>query len=76
MYRAGCNPPDFSKFKDIWGPERVEKLQRNVIQTPLIDISSSEIRNRLAAGRDVTALLHPNVAAYIRKNNLYQLKEK
>jgi nicotinate-nucleotide adenylyltransferase len=76
MYRAGCNPPDFSKFKDIWGPERVEKLQHNVIQTPLIDMSSTEIRTRLAAGQDVTDMLHPNVADYIRKYNLYQPKEK
>ena len=72
MFRAGCKPPDFAKFKDIWGAARVEKLQRNVIQTPLIDISSTEIRNRLAAGRDVTNMLAPPVADYIRKHNLYQ----
>jgi nicotinate-nucleotide adenylyltransferase len=75
MYRAGCNPPDFSKFKDIWGSERVERLQHNVIQTSLIDISSTEIRSRLAAGRDVPEMLHPAVADYIRKHNLYQSKE-
>lgn len=75
MYRAGCDKPDFSKFKDIWGSERVEKLQRNVIQTSLIDISSTEIRNRLAAGRDVSDMLHPAVADYIRKHNLYQSKK-
>jgi nicotinate-nucleotide adenylyltransferase len=75
MYRAGCNPPDFSKFKNIWGPERVERLQRNVIQTSLIDISSTEIRSRLAAGRDASDMLHPAVADYIRKHNLYQSKE-
>ena len=34
MYRAGCEPPDFAKFEEIWGHERIEKLQRNVIQTP------------------------------------------
>ncbi len=76
MYRAGCKMPDFSRFKDIWGPERVEKLKRNVIQTPLVDISSTEIRNRLAKGRDVTGMLHPAVADYIRKHNLYQSKHK
>jgi len=75
MYRAGCNPPDFSKFKVLWGPERIEKLQRNVIQTSLIDISSTEIRNRLAAGQDVADMLHPLVADYIRKHNLYLSKE-
>ena len=74
MFRAGCKPPDFAKFKDIWGAARVEKLQRNIIRTPLIDISSTEIRNRLAAGRDVTDMLAPPVADYIRKHGLYQSK--
>jgi nicotinate-nucleotide adenylyltransferase len=74
MFRAGCKPPDFAKFKDIWGAARVEKLQKNVIRTPLIDISSTEIRNRLAAGRDVTDMLAPPVADYIRKHGLYQSK--
>ena len=71
MYRAGCEPPDFDKFKTLWGRERFEKLQRNIIQTPLIDISSTQIRNRLAAGLDVTDMLAPSVADYIRKHNLY-----
>ena len=74
MYRAGCEPPNFAKFEAIWGPDRIEKLQRNVIQTSLIDISSTEIRNELASGHDVTGMLHPPVAEYIRKHGLYQTK--
>lgn len=73
MFRAGCKPPDFAEFEDVWGAARVEKLQRNVIRTPLIDISSTEIRNRLAAGRDVTDMLAPQVADYIREHGLYQV---
>ncbi|MHC4112799.1 MAG: nicotinate (nicotinamide) nucleotide adenylyltransferase [Planctomycetota bacterium] len=72
MFRAACEPPDFAKFEDIWGLGRVEKLQQNVIKTSLIDISSTEIRNRLAVGDDVTDMLHPSVADYIRKHNLYK----
>jgi nicotinate-nucleotide adenylyltransferase len=76
MYRAGCETPDFAKFTDIWGPQRVAKLQKNIIETPLIDISSTEIRNRLATGRDVSDMLHPAVADYIKSHNLYQSKVK
>jgi nicotinate-nucleotide adenylyltransferase len=72
MYRAGCKRPDFAGFTDVLGSGRVEKLQRNVIRTSLIDISSSRIRSRLAAGEDVTDMLHPAVADYIRKHRLYQ----
>jgi nicotinate-nucleotide adenylyltransferase len=72
MYRAGCEPPDFAKFKTLWGRQRIEKLQKNIIQTPLIDISSTQIRNRLTAGLDVTDMLAPPVADYIRKHSLYR----
>ncbi len=71
MYRAGCSPPDFSGFAGLWGPRRVEKLQRNVIQTSLVNISSTEIRNRLASGRDVRDMVAAPVADYIRKHGLY-----
>ena len=76
MFRAGCEPPDFARFKDIWGAARVEKLQRNVIRTPLIDISSTEVRRKLAAGQDVTDMLAPKVADYIREHGLYEAKAK
>lgn len=74
MFRAGCEPPDFARFKDVWGDARVEKLQRNITPTPLIDISSTEIRNRLAAGRDTTGMLASQVADYIREHGLYRAK--
>jgi nicotinate-nucleotide adenylyltransferase len=72
MYRAGFEPPDFSGFETIWGRKRIEKLQRNVVETSLVDISSTEIRKRLAAGRDVTDMLHTAVADYIKERNLYR----
>ncbi|MHC4310755.1 MAG: nicotinate-nucleotide adenylyltransferase [Planctomycetota bacterium] len=75
MYRAGCEPPNFARFEAVWGRQRVEKLQRHIIQTPLVDISSTEIRNKIAAGHDVTNMLHPAVADYICQHKLYQSEE-
>lgn len=72
MFRAGCLPPDFSKFIDIWGSQRVEKMKKNIIETPLIDISSTQIRAALAQGTDVTEMLCPAVADYIHTHNLYK----
>jgi len=72
MYRAGYKDPDFTKFIERWGDERVKELQRSIIQTPLIDISSTEIRKRLAEGKDVSKMLHPAVADYIVKHGLYK----
>mgnify|MGYP001381282328 CR=1 FL=1 len=72
MCRAGYPFPDFAEFKPLWGVSRVEKLQQCVIETPLIEISSTEIRNRIAAGGDVSGMLHPAVAEYVREHNLYK----
>jgi nicotinate-nucleotide adenylyltransferase len=71
MYRAGYKPPDFSHLTGILGSDRVKKLQENIIQTPLIDISSTQIRAGLAKGLDVSNMLSPEVAAYIREKKLY-----
>ncbi len=72
MYRAGCKPPDFKCFEDIWGRQRVEKLQRNIIQTPLVDVSSTQIRQAITKGAETAGMLHPKVADYIHKHGLYE----
>jgi len=72
MYRAGFDKPDFTGYEEFWGRSRIEKLQQNIVPTPLIDISSTDIRNRLAAGQDVAQMLHPVVVSYIRRHGLYR----
>ncbi len=72
MRRPGYPVPDFDRFEPLWGPQRVAKLKHNVIETPLVDISSTEVRRRLAAGEDVAGMLHPEVIRYIRVHKLYQ----
>ena len=71
MYRGGFEIPDFSKYCGLLGLERIEKLQKNVIATQLVDISSTEIRQRLGSGMVVEDMLTPAVADYIRRNCLY-----
>lgn len=72
MYRAGCEPPEFARFEPVWGRERAEKLRQNIVPTSLVDISSTEIRKRLAEGQDASKMLHRGVLGYIRENNLYE----
>jgi len=72
MYRAGFAQPDFSSFVRLWGAERVEKLRRNIIKTPLIDVSSTKIRSRTAAGKSIDNMVHPKVLKYIREQGLYR----
>jgi len=71
MHRAGFAPPDFSRYVSLWGEERVKKMQRNVVETPLVDISSTDVRKRLAAGREISGTISPKVLQYIREHSLY-----
>jgi nicotinate-nucleotide adenylyltransferase len=74
MYRAEFERPDFARYKPVWGIERVEKLQQNIIPTPLINISSTQVRSGIAAGRDVAQMLDIAVLSYIREHGLYKSK--
>ncbi|MHC4075525.1 MAG: nicotinate (nicotinamide) nucleotide adenylyltransferase [Planctomycetota bacterium] len=72
MYRGGFDRPDFSRFAKLWGDDRVGKLNSSVIETPLVDISSTQIRNRLAGGGNADDMLYRPVAEYIRQCGLYR----
>ncbi|MFQ5845789.1 MAG: nicotinate (nicotinamide) nucleotide adenylyltransferase [Planctomycetota bacterium] len=53
-------------FEDRLGP-----LPEGVLEIRSVDVSSTEIRRRLAAGEPVEGLLSPPVEAYIRARGLY-----
>jgi nicotinate-nucleotide adenylyltransferase len=72
MVRGGYGTPSFDRHLPTLGPDRIEKLRRNVIQTPSVPISSTTVRARLAAGEDVRDMLCPDVLDYIRKRGLYR----
>ena len=72
MFRAGIAKPDFSDFTRIFGWSHVQKLSDNVIQTPLIEVSSTDIRNKIATGQSVEKMIHPDVLKYITEKGLYK----
>lgn len=43
-----------------------------LIEAPLIDLSSTMLRNRVKEGKDVSLLIPENVQFYIRQENLYE----
>jgi len=71
MRRGGYAEPSFENVRSL-GQERLEYLASNVIETPSLDINSSEIRRRLGSGQSVTGLLCPAVVDYIEKMGLYR----
>ncbi len=71
MNRGGFDRPDFNGLIAKLGAEVVEKLRQNQIETPLIEISSTDIRQKLSQGQDVSKFLHPDVLNYIKSHRLY-----
>lgn len=71
MSRGGMDAPAFDKLEPALSGMFVEKLRKNAIQTPLIPISSSEVRARFASGGDVLGMLNPSVLNYIKQHGLY-----
>ena len=52
-------------------PHEYHFLKSNVLDTPLIDISATEIRRRVREGLSLSDLTPPAVAEYIREHKLY-----
>jgi nicotinate-nucleotide adenylyltransferase len=50
----------------------VQAFAHRVVPLPMLDISSTDIRQRVKAGADISALVPPQVARYIETHRLYQ----
>ena len=51
---------------------RVRAAPRVALALPLMDVSATDIRQRVAAGADISALVPPTVALYIQQHGLYR----
>jgi nicotinate-nucleotide adenylyltransferase len=67
--RPGCEPPDLTTMG-----EKIPGISKNVIflKEPNFDVSATEIRERISAGKPITELVTAPVADYIKKHKLYQ----
>ncbi len=71
VQRPGCDEtPSLSALR--FPLEVSEKILKNCIRGRLCDISSTEIRQRIAEGRSIRYLVPLSVEAYILKHNLYR----
>ena len=70
--RPGWDQVDWSAVGAVLNDERTAKLRRGEIETPHIDISSTDIRRRTAAHRSIRYLVTEAVAEYINLHSLYR----
>ena len=61
-----------SALREAFGVRAARRLTANVLTTPLIEISSTTIRARVANGLPIDWLTPPPVARYVRKHGLYR----
>jgi len=58
---------DFHKL-----PAAVQSLRDHVVDAPLVDVSSTDIRQRVRRGQPITGLVPPEVERYIHDHRLYR----
>jgi len=62
----------FLRLEERLGQKQISQIKKFTVQTPLIDISSSQIRRRVADGRSIRHLIPDSVISYIDQSGLYR----
>ena len=75
LTRPGARRPRISALASAIGKEEARRFLRRVLKMPQLDISASDIRARVSAGRSIRYLVPGKVEAYIRRKGLYQRSE-
>lgn len=69
--RAGMPPPEFERLRPLLEPARFEAARAAAVVMPLVGISSSMLRERVAVGKSIRFLAPRAVEAYIEHHRLY-----
>ena len=69
--RPGVDKVSFEGLRGIASPERILQFEALIVRMPQIDISSSEIRERVHSKRSIRFQTPRAVEEYIRANQLY-----
>lgn len=72
VYRHGSPTPDFSPLAPFFKKERFQKLQKYQVEMPIIDLSSTDLRERIAQKKSIRFRVPKSVERYIETNQLYQ----
>jgi nicotinate-nucleotide adenylyltransferase len=70
--RGGSPEPDFSVLTQLVSPQRLAEIRAAQVQMPLIELSSTDLRHRAAAGQSLRYRTPRAVEKYIETHRLYR----
>jgi nicotinate-nucleotide adenylyltransferase len=71
--RGGATVVGLDRLRNVLSEPQIEKLRRGILATPVIDISSTDVRRRVHEGKSIRFLVPESVRAYIEAQGLYQI---
>lgn len=74
--RRGFPAPDPAAVSEFLSPEARRRFEELQFETPIIEISSTELRTKVAAGESIRFRTPRAVERYIATNNLYATASK
>ena len=74
VVRPETPPPYFAALSSITSADRLDEIRQAAVSMPQIGISSTQIRNRVAAGESIRFQVPRSVESYIASHQLYQQK--
>ena len=70
--RAGAGEVTLDALAGLVSPQRLEMIGRHQVQMPLVDLSSTDLRRRVAAGQSIRYRTPRAVEKYIQSQGLYR----
>ena len=70
--RPGRTDLEWTALRASLSEEQIAKLRAGVVPTPMIEISSTDIRRRVHAGKSIRYLVPDPVRAYIETHRVYR----
>lgn len=72
VHRADSPPPDFTVLSKLVSPARLSEIRSHQVEMPIIDLSSTNLRQRAAEGRSLRYRMPRAVEKYIETQGLYR----